>query len=111
MAINQTLKIEQGSDWAEGFILTDDDLLPLGTGWTVKAQIKEQSSDVSALYTFSTAAGNAVILDSVLMLSVPSAVSSSWTWRVGVYDLEISNGTSTYRVFTGTVWLSPEVTK
>ena len=45
-------------------------------------------------------------------LSIPASVSTAWTWRRGVYDLEMTNTVSgvVTRLLEGTITVSPEVT-
>lgn len=105
--------VPQGTDWGVRWVLTDPAGKPIDTsGWTVRSQIRRRHNSAEILHEWSSALGNATIVDSSVTLSIPHAISSGWSWSKGVYDVEVtdSNGVVT-RLTQGTITVSPEVTR
>lgn len=110
-ALQRDLTIEQGTTWAHSFGVTINSA-PIGAGWTVRSQIRERHSAVAVLHEWSTVAGNAAVVAGAVQLTVPAAVSSAWSWAWGVYDVEVTSPVGdVYRVASGHVAVSPEVTR
>lgn len=103
---DEDLVIPQGKSWiGPMWALLDEDDGPYDLmGKTVRAQVRESPRSPTVLYEWSTDdgtvvvfAGVAVELDdgttvttSAVALMVKPSTSSAWSWRVGVYDVEVS---------------------
>ena len=107
------LVIQQGTTWGVSWPITDAQGNPLDvSGSTVRAQIRPSKDSGEVLHEFSTEAGNAVAEQNAVTLSVQPATSSAWSWRNGVYDVELTDSTGRVaRIAEGTVTISPEVTR
>jgi hypothetical protein len=115
-ATKSNIVIEQGVTWVKAWQpqLNGANLIPTPpTNWSVKAQVRGNVADAATLYEWSTVIGNAAISAGVVSLTVTPAISSAWTWRKAVYDVEVSNSVTleSYRIVEGTVTISPEVTR
>lgn len=111
--IHTTLVIEQGTTWTRRWRITDPatstprDL----TEWTARAQIRAQIADSTPLFEF---AGDGITCDSdgYVTLTVTPVQSSAWTWRDGVFDVELVDPTGRVtRISQGAVRVSAEVTR
>lgn len=113
MSSNTRLVIQQGTTWGISWPITDDQGNPLDvTGYTVQAQIRPSKDSAEVLHEFSTQAGNALAEQNAVTLSVPPATSSAWSWRNGVYDVELTDPQGRVaRIAEGMVTISPEVTR
>lgn len=114
MALQQTaLVIEQGTTWAIAWPIRDTQDEPIDiTGWSVHAQIRPSKDSNDVLYEWRTSTGNAKAEQDWLTLSVSPGESSAWTWRSGVYDVELTDPTGRVaRVAEGVVTVNPEVTR
>lgn len=82
------------------------------TGYTARMEIRDKYGG-NLLYRFDLGQGNLVLggTAGTIILRVPPSTSAAWTWRAGVYDLEVidSNG-DVARLIQGKVKISPEVT-
>jgi hypothetical protein len=108
------LLIKQGTSWGwEWDILDPNTGDPLDlTDWTVKGQVRESFDSPSVLYEWSTEAGNAIVSTGKVEVVVNPDVSAAWTWRVGRYDIELTNPAGKVaRISQGSVKVSREVTR
>jgi hypothetical protein len=109
-AVQRDLVIEQGVTWSTAWHVQLDgaDLDP-GDGWAARSQIRTKVTDASVLWQFT-----ANITGSVVQISVEPEDSSLWSWRRGVYDVEIYDDAAeprVVRIVQGSVTVSPEVTR
>lgn len=109
------LVIKQGTDLTiEIPDMVDANGVPI-TNWTnfsVKAQVRERVESATVLHEWSTAAGNAELIDSKIVLVVARDTSTPWTWTHGRYDVELTNPAGQVtRVAEGHVIVSREVTR
>ncbi len=113
MTVNTRLVIQQGTSWAISWPITDESGEPLDlSGFTVRAQVRASKEAGDVLHEFSTEAGNAAAEQSSVTLSLSPAVSSAWSWRNGVYDVELTDPSGRVaRIAEGSVVVSPEVTR
>lgn len=113
MTVNTRLVIQQGTSWAISWPITDESGEPMDlSGFTVAAQIRPSHESGEVLHEFTTEVGNAAVVQSSVMLSLAPAVSSSWSWRNGVYDVELTDPAGRVaRIAEGSVVVSPEVTR
>lgn len=107
------LVIQQGTTWGISWPITDGQGNPLDvTGYRVRAQIRPSKDSGNVLHEFSTDAGNAIAEQNAVTLSIQPATSSAWSWRNGVYDVELTDPQGRVaRIAEGTVTVSPEVTR
>jgi len=113
--IVEDLEINQGEDWTWKWIVKDPvtgDPLDL-TGWTGKGEIRMQPGD-PVLYTWVTGTNMTLNEDGEVLITVPHASSTAWTWGalVARYDIELTNGSGKkVRLVEGDVKVSLEVTQ
>lgn len=115
------IEIEQGSDFALPITLTYDDDTPLPlTGLTIASKLRDffgTGSTVLVTFTcniLNAAAGQFEIrLTKVQTAALTRPAGAAATERItslGVYDIELSDGTYTYRYIQGKATLSAEAT-
>lgn len=109
--INATLVIQQGTTWERRWRITDPatgvprDL----TEWSARGQIRDDITDETPLYEWVDIVCDA---DGYVTVAVTPAESSAWTWREGIYDIELVDPAGrVVRVAQGAVRVSPEVTR
>lgn len=107
------LTIIQGATWQIAWPITDLSGAPIDlTGWTVRSQVRPSPDSSTVYYEWSTAVGNASVLNSRVTLSVRPVESSAWTWTDGAFDIELTDLLGRVaRIVEGTVSVSPEVTR
>lgn len=107
------LLIPQGVTWEVRWPLLESDGSPVDlTGWGVRSQVRKSASSLDVLHEWSSAAGNAELVDSAVVLSVAPEVSSAWTWTAGVYDVELFHADGrVLRMTQGKVKISAEITR
>jgi len=115
MAASVDLTIEQGSDWALTFPVLDSEDEPVDvSAWSARAQVRARAEDATILHdwTSTSPTGGIKLGLQGITLSVTAAQSSAWTWRRGVWDLELvdPDGVVT-RIAKGRVHVDPEVTR
>ncbi|MEU6712960.1 hypothetical protein ABZ897_15880 [Nonomuraea sp. NPDC046802] len=110
--------IEQGIDY--DYVLTvrsqAEGRPPLDlTGCTVRAHVRaHHGADALLLYDLATGGGLAITNPAAgkMALHIPAETSADWSWRVGVYDLElVSAGGQPLRLLRGAVRVVGEVTR
>lgn len=103
------LCIPQGTTWAHSWAVTGVDL----TGaWTAHSQVRERASAEAVLHEFTATVTDQSADGAVVTLSVTPVESSAWTWRGGVFDVELHGPDGTvYRIAAGSVRVDPEVTR
>ena len=106
------LTIPQGTSWGVAWPITEDGEPAEIDSWTVKAQVRETVTSTAVLYEWSSDAETALTADSRVVLLVAPNVSTAWTWRRGVYDVELTSPDgAVYRISEGVIYVSPEVTR
>lgn len=109
--MGSALVIQQGDDRPLVWNLSDADNQPITdlTGYTARAQVRARADSIDVLHEWSTVAGNAVLAESSLVLKVDD--SESWTWRRGVYDVQITDPSGASEIVDrGAVVVTPVVT-
>lgn len=92
----------------------DDPPTPIDlTGYAVRMQVRESITSPTPLLSLTVGSGITVdAAEGEIRLAVADDVTAAWTWRYGVYDLEIeSPGGDTTRLLRGEVEVSAEVTR
>lgn len=114
-AANVELVIQQGTDFSHIISLKNSDgsIFPL-TGYSARMQIRPYASSATVLEDMTSGNGKITINGAAgqLTLVLSNIVTSAYTWRSGVYDVEIiSSGNVVTRVMEGNIALSLEVTR
>jgi hypothetical protein len=101
-------KIEQGSTFEMEITVRNSDgsLYDLTTA-SVAAQIRETTAATTSV-AFTTAINTTT---SVITLSLSATVTAAISFESGVWDCEITEGSTVTRILEGKVDISPEVTK
>ena len=85
------------------------------TNYTARLSIREKVTSTDVLYEASTDTDDGIEITEPLgevQLEIPAATTEDWTWKKGVYDLEIiSPAGKVTRIAQGTVKVSLEVTR
>lgn len=107
-ALKSDLTIEQGTTWSHGWAVTYNGTA-IDATWTARGQIRERVSSTAVLYDLEPT----VNADGSVVIGVDPATSSAWTWRSGVYDIEVVNddGSVVLRIAEGRVSVAREVTR
>jgi hypothetical protein len=105
--------IPQGSETGLLWPIT---LVPAGvlSEGLVRAQARKSVKSSTVLYEWSSANGTATIDDAgkTITLWIPGEVSSGWSWRAAVYDVEYVDADGLpHRVDQGKLKIDPEVTR
>lgn len=109
------LVFQQGTDFSHivGLTNSDGSIFPL-TGYTARMQVREFAYSSTILLELSTANGKIEINGPAgqLVLEIPNTETAAFTWRSGVYDLEITSSLNIVtRVMEGNATVSLEVTR
>jgi hypothetical protein len=107
------LTIPQGTTWAARWPLQEEDGTAANlAGWQARAHARETIRAEEVLHSWNAAAGNVVLDELGVLLSVDPATSSAWAWRSAVYDVELFHTDGTViRLTQGVISVSPEVTR
>jgi hypothetical protein len=86
------------------------------TGYTLRMQIRPSAGSATLYYDANEINQRLVKvtpLDGIFALYIPPADSTAWTWKRGVYDIELTHTASglVTRLLEGWVTVSPEVTQ
>lgn len=106
-ALKSDLTIEQGTTWSHGWAVTYNGD-PIDDTWDARSQIRKTIETVSTLHEFAAS----VNPDGSVVIAVDPDDSSDWTWRGGVYDVEVESPDGVVlRVAQGKIKVIPEVTR
>lgn len=114
------MRISQGADWARFWPLANADGTPITdwSGWAALAQVRETIDAAQPVWSWQTTpdddafAGMAEFGDGGLTLSHKAADTLSWTWRLGVWDLRVTNPSDQVALADrGRVMVIPVVTR
>lgn len=110
--------IEQGATFHRRITYTDDADNPIDlTDWTARMQVRENFSTDPALAEWTTETNGLDITDpvnGVIEILIEADESQEWTFRSGVYDLELvqpAPGDDVIRLIKGNFTVDPEVTR
>lgn len=109
-AIRYNIVIEQGSDYELSWQVVDVDGEPQDVdGWSADMQVRSSADATEVLVDL---AGRLTLGESSVSLSLPGNVSSDFTWRHGLYDLELTEPSgAVHRVSQGRFVVNPEITR
>lgn len=112
MTLNYPLKINQGESWETIFPVVDSLNEPVNiTGWSARAQVRHGPLE-PVLYEWSAGNSNLTLSGSAVTLTVTPAVSSTWSFTEGSYDLELTDTLGrVYRIAEGSVKVKQEITR
>lgn len=113
MTMRYDLRINQGESFRLTIPVLNDSNNPVTvTGMTARGQIRAWDSSAPALYEWSAANGNLVLSITNVIILVPPAASSAWTFRSAQWDLELVDPatSTTTRLVEGLVIVEPEIT-
>ncbi len=109
-AARYNLVIDQGSDFAVDFTISEDGAVKNLTGFSARAQMRSTklSSSIAATFTCTIATPSS----GVIRMALPNATSSALTSGRFYYDLEIftTEDTAVIRLLQGDVDVTQEVT-
>lgn len=114
MTLRYDLHLNQGETFRLDIPVLDDAGAPVDiTGMTARAQVRARRADTTAVHEWSTTAGNLTLASNNITLNVPAATSAAWAWRLGYWDLELTEPatSTTTRLVEGAVVVSPEITR
>lgn len=106
-AILHDIMIEQGNSFELVVEVRKDGVLLDITGYTGTMQVRPTSSSSTILATATVSVNGPA---GIVVATIPKATTAGYTWTSGVYDLQIDNGSISYRVAKGYASLSKEVT-
>lgn len=92
----------------------DDPATPINlTGYSVRMQVRESIGSPTPLVSLSIGDGITVDgPDGEILLEISDDDTAAWTWRYGLYDLEIESPSgATTRLLKGEFEVSAEVTR
>lgn len=81
------------------------------TGWTARMTIRDAKGGTSLLSL--TTANSRITLGGAagtVTLTISATDTAAITWTRGVYDLELVNGSTVYRILEGVITVNEEVT-
>ncbi|CAB4122175.1 hypothetical protein UFOVP26_109 [uncultured Caudovirales phage] len=109
------LTIEQGATFRYKFAWVDTKKRAINlTGYTARMQIRATVEDVAILAELTTSNGGLVVseISGIVSLLMSDTQTSAFNWTKGVYDIElISPNSEVYRMVSGSVTVSKEVTR
>lgn len=83
-------------------------------GWTARLQIRERRNNLSPLLAEWSTVGTEIVvlgLDNQIQIDVNAAITDTYTWESGYYDLFLYNPASVpYRLLQGIIYVNPNVT-
>ena len=106
--LTDDFRIEQGSTFSFTITVTDSvGAVYALTGATAAARLRETfASSTSSSFTCAVAE-----LTGIITVSMTAAETAAITITSGVWDIELTEGSTVTRLLQGTVEISPEVTK
>jgi hypothetical protein len=114
MAGTYNMVLDQGSDKTYSLILSDENGTVLNlSGYTAKMQVRSDYKS-TIVYDELTTENSRITITSALGkvdLVFPNATTELYTFKTGLYDLELYTGSTVKRILEGTFTVKPEVTK
>lgn len=114
-AADYDLLIEQGATLSQSFVWTDSSGAAINLiGYTARMQVRSSVTSATTLLELTTENGGITITggSGTVTLTQTATQTAAYTWRQGVYDLElVSGGGVVTRLVQGSVTVSPEVTR
>jgi hypothetical protein len=113
LTLRYDLRINQGETFQlEVPVLDDDDDPASLAGLVARGQIRAHARSAAVFYEWSLANSNIALDGNDVILTVPAAASSLWTFRTGSWSVELTDGAGiTTRLIEGLVIVHPEVVR
>jgi len=113
LTLRYDLRISQGETFQLAVPVLDDNGAPVAlSGMTARGQIRSHSASPTVLHEWSATAGNLALDINDVVLTVPAATSTAWSFRTARWDLELIDlDGNTIRLVEGIVVVHPEVTR
>lgn len=112
------IHVEQGATWRRTLTVKDEGSPVDLTGFTARMDVRESIDSPSPLLHLGTVTDTAATGITIngpagqLTLAITDEASTAWTWRYGIYDLELeSPGGEVDRLLHGEVLVDREVTR
>ena len=109
------IEIIQGQTFARAVVWKDSDGEPIDlTGYGARMQVRRSKASPDVLFELTTANGRVAIDGAAgkVTLTITAEESAAFTWRRGVYDLELEAGDGVVRrLLEGAVEVNREVTR
>lgn len=113
MTLRYHLRINQGESFQVAIPVLDEDGDPISlSGMTARGQIRSHAADATVLHEWTLLNSGLAFDANNVVLKVPAATSSVWTFRTAQYDVELvdTDGNVT-RLVDGHVIVHPEITR
>lgn len=108
-------EVEQGATFEHQLTWLDRDGNPVPLdGYTARMQVREKITSEEVLVELTTENGMITLggQDGTIDIEIPDEVTETFTWKKGVYDLELeSPAGKVTRLVKGKVTVDPEVTR
>ena len=113
MSLRFHLRVNQGETFQLAIPVLDADGDPVTlSGMTAKGQVRAFAASTTVLYEWSTAHNNLSFDGNDVVITIPAAASSAWTWRTGLWGLElVDTGGVVTRLVDGQVIVHPEIVR
>ena len=113
MTLRYHLRISQGATFQLTIPVLDENGNPASlSGMTARGQIRAHAAATTILHEWTMLDAGLAFDGGNVVLSVPAATSSAWTFRTGSYDVELIDGDGDItRLIEGHVIVHPEVTR
>lgn len=90
------MRIKQGADWGRSWPVTVAGAPVTDfSGWDARAQVRASADAPAALWEWKLGGGagfgTITLADSSITLTHVGADSSSWAWRLGVFDIKVTD--------------------
>ena len=113
MTLQYHLRINQGETFQVAIPVLDEDGDPISlAGMTARGQVRPYAPSTTVLHEWTLGNSGIAFDTNKVVLTVPAATSSAWTWRGGQYDVELVDGSGAVtRLVEGYVVVHPEITR
>jgi hypothetical protein len=106
ITIKQGATFEMVVNWRD----SDGDLVNL-TGYSARMQGRATYASTATLFSLVSGTEITLTTPGVISIVIPAATTAAFTPGNYVYDLEMVNGATVYRILEGVCIVSPEVTR
>ena len=113
MPLRYDLRINQGETFQLSVPVLDDLGEPVSlSGMVARGQVRSYANSTTVLHEWSAAQSNLAFSANEVVIVIPASTSAAWSWRTGVWDLELDDGSGAVtRLVEGIVVIHPEVTR
>lgn len=107
-ALKYDLIVDQGATYILYIPVFDDNGDPAYVeGWAATGQIRADYNSTTVRHTLALTP-----IENSIVLTIPAADSTAWTWQLGRYDVElVAPSTTVTRLIEGWVVVRPNVTR